>query len=235
MSKLELGNYHNIKSIIHQLNPRIKILVILIVIISCIFAKNYIYLSVCLAVVFVGYIMAKIPVHKALSGTRGLIIIIAMIALINALFRGGQVVFEWLNFRLTIEGINMGVRILIKSVVFIWGISLVNFTTTNAELVEGFEFVLGFLRIFGINVKVVSIFVAVWLGFPQAVARESRKIVRSREIRGIFSREERIDVRVKLELMRLRDSLAGAYGRMGTMREEMRYKIGENESGRRMR
>ena len=87
MSKVELGNYHNIKSIIHQLNPRIKILVILIMIISCIFAKNYIYLSVCLVVVFVGYNMAKIPVHKALSGTRGLIIIIAMIALINALFR----------------------------------------------------------------------------------------------------------------------------------------------------
>ncbi|MBR1817161.1 MAG: energy-coupling factor transporter transmembrane protein EcfT [Lachnospiraceae bacterium] len=177
LKDVTIGQYYSEKSVIHELDPRVKIRAVLAVIILSLLDRN-IYLFGLLTIVFLAtVIMSNVPFKHILKGMKGVIIFILICSLINAFTTYGEVLVHMGLFKITREGIIKSAFVFWRMLHIILTSSLLMYTTTPTELTDGLE------KCFRIKGS-IAMGITIALRFIPVLLEELDRIMKAQEMRG---------------------------------------------------
>jgi len=181
---ITLGQYYPAESVIHKLDPRVKIMGTFLFIISVFLYKNIFGIAlatICLAS-YIG--ISKIPLKYMVKGLKPILIIMVITAVFNLFLTPGEVLWKIWIIKVTKEGIiNTGFMIL-RLTYLVIGTSLMTLTTTPNRLTDGLEKLLRGLRLIKVPVHEVAMMMSIALRFIPILVEETDKIMKAQMARG---------------------------------------------------
>ena len=136
---ITIGQYYKADSVIHRLDPRVKLMGTLIFIISLFMGMNiwiYAVVTVALAVVIK---MSRIPLKFMVRGLKSIVILIIISAVFNLFLTPGDVLIQIWKLTITYQGLKMAIFMVVRLIYLIVGTSLMTLTTTPNNLTDGFR------------------------------------------------------------------------------------------------
>ncbi len=182
---ITLGQYLPGNSFIHHLNPRLKILSLLLVLVLLFSLQTYTGLIALLIIVLALIAAAKVPFSYFLRGLRP-ILYIALFALIIYFFftRGGVVLFRIGIITVESEGVREGLFVITRLITLVLFSLLLTLTTTPLSLTYGMGYFLKPLRYIGLPTEEVAMIMAISLRFIPTLMEESQRLMRAQIARG---------------------------------------------------
>lgn len=166
------GRYWPGESVVHRLDPRVKLVGSLALMAVIFAAAGWPGLVVCAAFVAGFYLLAGIPLGQAARSIAPLLFIVVVTALLNVLFvQGGQVYLQWGPLVVSEAGLRQAAFIAVRLVLLLLGVSLLTLTTTTLDITEAFERLLTPLARVGVPAHELGMMMGIALRFlPQFVA-----------------------------------------------------------------
>ena len=127
---ITIGQYFPGDTIVHRLDPRTKILIAIMFIVSLFFIKSFYPYLFILAFVVLTVRLSKVPFRYVLKGLKPLILIILITFTINIFMTKGEVLFSIGPLDVTKEGIRQAVFMALRLIFLITGTSLLTLTTS---------------------------------------------------------------------------------------------------------
>lgn len=182
---ITIGQYYPVDSPIHKLDPRIKILSTFAYILSLFMISKYIgYLFIALFVYTITKV-AKIPLKFILKGLRAIFIIIIFTVVLNVFMAPGDTtLFEYGWIKVTLEGLELGSKMVARLVLLIVGSSLLTLTTSPIELTDGIEALLKPFSKVGVPAHEIAMMMSISLRFIPILLEETDKIMKAQMARG---------------------------------------------------
>ena len=181
---ITIGQYYPSNSVIHKLDPRVKLFWTLIYIISLFLGQNIfiyglagIFLLLCIRI-------SKVPVKFILRGLRAVIMLLMFSVISNIFLTDGEVIIQIWKIKVTREGIVIALAMAVRLIFLIMGSSLMTLTTTPNDLTDGLERSLGFLKIIRVPVHEIAMMMSIALRFIPILVEETDKIMKAQQARG---------------------------------------------------
>lgn len=186
MNKLIFGRYIPGDSLIHRLDPRVKLIASFYFIAIIFLANNW--QSYLLAAVFTVccIVLSKIDFGFFARGVRPLLWLILFTVALQILFTtGGTVYWSWWIFNITEYGLQNGVFIFCRFVLIIFMSTLLTLTTQPLELSDAIEYILRPLKAVRFPVHEISLMLSIALRFVPTLMDETEKIMNAQRARGV--------------------------------------------------
>lgn len=181
---ITIGQYYQTKSVLHSLDPRVKLLGTLIFIISLFLGMNiWVYLVATLALLSL-IIASNVPFKFIVRGLKAILILIMISALFNLFLTPGTVILKVWKITITDRGLQTAIFMVIRLVYLIVGSSLMTLTTTPNNLTDGLEKGLSFLKYIKVPVHEIAMMMSIALRFIPILIDETDKIMRAQQARG---------------------------------------------------
>lgn len=182
---MTIGQYYDAQSVIHGLDPRVKITATLLYVISLFLFKNIwgylivtLFLALCIS-------LSKIPLKYIMRGMKGVILILIMTVFFQVfLTKGENILFEWKFISISFEGVKSGIFFGMRLIYLILGSSLMTFTTTPNQLTDGLEALLHPLTKLRVPVHEIAMTMSIALRFIPVLLEELDKIIDAQKARG---------------------------------------------------
>ena len=181
---ITIGQYYQADSVIHRLDPRVKLMGTLIFVISLFLGSNiwqYLVVAAFLAIVIA---LSKIPLKFIVKGLKAIVILIVISAAFNLFLTPGTPLIKIWKLTITHEGLNTAVFMVIRLIFLIMGSSLMTLTTTPNNLTDGLEKGLGFLKYIKVPVHEIAMMMTIALRFIPTLLDETDKIMKAQQARG---------------------------------------------------
>lgn len=182
---ITIGQYYPAKSVLHRLDPRVKLVSTLLYLISLLLFKSipgYIVATVFLVAVIR---LSKVPFSYIVKGLKPIVMLLMITVLFNLfLTRDGEVLFHAWIFTITEGGLRTAVYMAIRLIYLIIGSSLMTFTTTPNELTDGIKKLLHPLNKIRVPVHEVAMMMSIALRFIPILLEETDKIMKAQIARG---------------------------------------------------
>lgn len=181
---ITLGQYYQTDSVIHRLDPRVKLVATLAYIISLFVAGNvpgYI-----LAGLFLAWVihMSKVPFRFMVKGMKAIVFLLCLTVVFNLFLTPGTPVVSIWKISITEEGIAIAVMMAVRLCFLIIGASIMTLTTTPNNLTDGLEKLLNPLKKVRVPVHEVSMMMSIALRFIPILMEETDKIMKAQIARG---------------------------------------------------
>ena len=182
---ITIGQYFPGNSVIHRMDARIKIIMTAVFIVM-LFAANSVWgLLVGIAFTILTFIISKIPGKLMLKSLKPIVPIIIFTAILNLLFiRTGKAYFEWKFLKITDEGVDTAVFMMIRIICLIVGTSLLTYTTSPIDLTDAIERLLSPLKKIKVPVHELAMMMTIALRFIPTLIEETDKIMSAQKARG---------------------------------------------------
>ncbi len=195
---IRFGSYYPADSFVHRLDPRVKIVAMLLFLTGILFVNSYVWFGAVYAFGLLGLWLARIPAGKAFGSVRGLLLLLVFTALINAFFtRGETVLWEWGALTLTLEGLHRSALMLLRLVAMVAFSGLLTFTTTPIALADALESMGRPFTRFGFPAHEFAMMMTIALRFIPVLLEEAEKIMKAQRSRGGDWREGSLRRRMK--------------------------------------
>ena len=182
---ITIGQYYPAKSILHRLDPRVKVVSTLLFLISLFLFRSIPGYIIATAFLVMVVRLSKVPFGYIVKGLKPIIMILMLTVLFQLfLTRGGATLVHWWIFTITEEGLVNAVYMAIRLIYLIIGSSLMTFTTTPNELTDAIEKLLGPLNKIHIQVHEIAMTMSIALRFIPILLEETDKIMKAQIARG---------------------------------------------------
>jgi len=182
---ITIGQYYPADSLLHRLDPRVKLVGTLVFIISLFIADSW--LGYVLAAAFLALMisLSKVPVSFMLRGLKAVMILLLISVGFNIFLTDGEhVLVEFWIIKITWEGVRQALFMGIRLVFLIMGSSLMTLTTTPNQLTDGLETGLGFLKKIHVPIHEIAMMMSIALRFIPILIEETDKIMKAQMARG---------------------------------------------------
>ncbi len=232
LKDITLGQYFPGTSVIHKLDPRTKIILI-IAYIACLFiATGYVSYMFMIAVLAVWIILSQIKLRAIFKGLKPLVIIITITALLNILFTTGTVIAEFWIFHITKEGIRIAAFMALRIIMLVTGTSLLTYTTSPISLTDGLESLMRPLKRIKVPVHELSMMMSIALRFIPTLIEEADKIINAQRSRGADFESGGLIKRAKALLPILVPLFVSAFRRADELAVAMESRCYHGDEGR---
>lgn len=184
MANITIGQYYPENSIIHKLDPRVKLFGTMVLIVLLFMIKNvwgYALFTIFMAAIIKA---SKVPFGKLIKGVRGILFILLFSAVLNVFLTPGHVLVEFWIITITKEGLMKGGFIAIRLVYLVICTSIMTLTTTPNDLADGLEKAFGFLKVIKFPVHEIAMIMSLALRFIPTLMEETDKITKAQKARG---------------------------------------------------
>ena len=181
---ITLGQYYPADSVIHKLDPRVKLFGTLIYIISLFVFKGlpaFILAAIFLVVLIK---LSKVPFSYMVKGLKTIVLIMLFAAVFNLFLTPGTKLVSFWIFTITYEGLKNAVVMMVRLIFLIIGTSLMTLTTTPNELTDGLEKALSPLKYIKVPVHEIAMMMSIALRFIPILIEETDKIMKPQMARG---------------------------------------------------
>ena len=185
LKDITLGQYFPGNSIIHRLDPRTKLVMLVIYIVALFLAVGPASYGLMLVFLMVSIGISGVPVKAFLRGMKPLVFILIFTGLLNLFFTQGEnlLVHFW-GISLYWEGVIRSVYMVARILMLIAGTFLLTYTTSPIALTDGLESLLSPLKHIKVPVHELAMMMCIALRFIPTLIEETDKIMSAQKARG---------------------------------------------------
>ena len=185
LKDITLGQYYPIDSLIHKLDPRVKILSVILVIISVFLCKSFAAFALITAFNISVILLSKIRFITVLKALKPIIFLVIFTALINIFLTSGEhYIFNWKFIKISYEGVISAIMMAFRITLLVTFTSLLTFTTSPIRLTDGIESMLKPFSKIGIPSHELAMMMTIALRFIPTLLEETDKIIMAQKSRG---------------------------------------------------
>lgn len=179
------GRYWPGTSLIHRMDPRAKLLLSLAVVAVIFCALSFWGLAVCAVFTFGLFVLARIPLKRALQSIGPLLFIVVITALFNIFFiQGGTVFLQWGFIQVSEYGLRQAAFIGCRLTLLLLSMSLLTLTTATLDITDAFEYLFAPFARLGLPAHELSMMMGLALRFLPQFVFELQTIHRAQISRG---------------------------------------------------
>ncbi len=186
MRDITLGQYYPSHSIVHKMNPAVKMLLAIayIVAVFLVSAENwYLGFALCALFIVVATVIAKIPFLSMLKSVKTIIFIVLFSAILQIFFNKEGTPL-WEGGFITDKGLLSAAFISIRITLVVLGASIWTFTTSPVEIADGIEVLLAPLKLVRFPVHEFALIMSIALRFIPTLLEETDRIIKAQQARG---------------------------------------------------
>ena len=182
LKDITLGQYFPGNTVVHRLDPRTKILLVVVYIVALFQAEGWVGYGLVTLVTLFCMAASKIKPASMFKGVKPMLFIIALTALLNIFYTQGTPVRPgWI---ITWEGIARAVQMMLRIVLLISGTFLLTYTTSPIALTDGLELLMNPLKKLKVPVHEMTMMMSMALRFIPTLISETDKIMSAQKARG---------------------------------------------------
>ena len=185
LKDITLGQFFPGNTIVHRLDPRTKLLCVILYIVALFNARSVLTYALVAAVLTVCILTSKVHYMALTRGLKPVYIIVAFTAIMNLFFTGGTPVADvWLLRHITFEGIRSAIAMVLRIIMLIMGTFLLTYTTSPISLTDGLERLLSPLKKLKLPIHELAMMMSIALRFIPTLIEETDKIMSAQKARG---------------------------------------------------
>ena len=184
LGDITIGQYYPGNSILHKLDPRTKIIAILVYMISLFIVNNFYGLIGMLLLSALVITISKVPLKFFFRGLKMIVFIVMLTVILQMFMTPGEVVWQWSFLKITKEGIRQAIFMGTRLVLLISITSILTLTTTPIALTDGIEQLLKPFQRFGVPAHELAMMMSIALRFIPTLVEETDKIMKAQAARG---------------------------------------------------
>ncbi len=185
LKDITLGQYFPIDSVVHKMDARYKIIITLLFLVMLFWGQHVTSLIAGFVFVAVAMICSKIPPKMVLKSLKPIVPILIFTGLLNLfLLDGGKTYFQWKFVKITEQGVQTSVFMLVRICLLIAGTSLLTYTTSPIVLTDAIESLLSPLKKLKMPVHELAMMMTIALRFIPTLIEETDKIMAAQKARG---------------------------------------------------
>ena len=185
LKDITLGQYFPGNSLLHKLDPRMKLVLTLFFIVLVFLPQNWFGLGLVLAFLAVVVGLSRLPLSLLWRSLKPVLFIVLFTAALNVLYvHEGTTLFRWQFIHVTTGGLVNAAFIAVRIFCLIIGSSLLTYTTTPTALTDGIERLLSPLKLIKINPHELAMMMTIALRFIPTLMEETDKIMSAQKARG---------------------------------------------------
>ena len=186
LKDITLGQYFPGNSVVHRLDPRTKLIMLVVYIVTLFMATNVVSYALVAGFLFVAIKISTIPMKSIVRGMKPLVLILVFTGILNLFFTVGEgepLVDFWV---ITVykEGIIRAVFMVLRILLLISGTFLLTYTTSPISLTDGLESLMAPLKKLHVPVHELSMMMCIALRFIPTLIEETDKIMCAQKARG---------------------------------------------------
>lgn len=186
MNNMILGRYIPGNSIIHQLDPRGKLLSMFLFIFLLFWANNIQTNVLLFAFIFGLMYVTRISVAFYVKGLKSMIFIIAFTTLFQLFATSqGTVLYHWWFFRVTDQGLMQAAIIFCRFLLIIFYSTVLTVTTTPLSLADAVEKILTPFKIIKVPAHEIGLMLSMSLRFVPTLVDDTNRIMNAQRARGV--------------------------------------------------
>lgn len=185
LKDITLGQYFPGKSVVHRLDPRTKLLLLIAYIVVLFLAKSWLSYGVMLLTLVLIIRLSTIPPKAIVRGMKPLVMILIFTGILNLFFtREGTILLEAGFITIFTGGVIRAVQMMARILMLISATFLLTYTTSPIALTDGLESLMGPLKKLGVPVHELSMMMCIALRFIPTLIEETDKIMSAQKARG---------------------------------------------------
>ena len=232
LKDVTLGQFFPGKSVVHRLDPRTKLLILVGYIVALFVAESWVSYSLCFVFLVTSIILSKIPLKSVFRGMKPLVFILVFTGILNLLFTSGRVLVDLGFATITWEGLIHAVKMVSRIMMLITGTFLMTYTTSPIALTDGLESLLGPLKHIKVPVHELSMMMCIALRFIPTLIEETDKIMSAQKARGADFETGNLVQKVKALVPILVPLFIGAFRRADELATAMECRCYQGGEGR---
>lgn len=186
MNNISLGQYYPANSILHRLDPRMKLVCAFLYIVSTFLCKNILSFAALILLAAILVVISKIPIRMILRSFKPILFILLFTAVINIFWTSGEtLLFEWRFIHIYLEGVMTAIFMAVRIFSLIIGTTLfLTYTTTPIALTDAIEQLFAPLKKIKLPVHEFAMMMTIALRFIPTLVDETDKIMSAQKARG---------------------------------------------------
>ncbi len=185
LKDITLGQYFPGNSPVHRLDPRTKLIMLVVYIVALFLAVSWLSYLAVFVFLAASVAISRIPVKSILRGMKPLIFILVFTGVLNVFFTTGETpLVDWWIITIYPEGLIRAFFMVIRILMLISGTFLMTYTTSPIALTDGLESLLSPLKLLRIPVHELSMMMCIALRFIPTLIEETDKIMSAQKARG---------------------------------------------------
>ena len=185
LKDITLGQYFPGNSFVHRLDPRTKIIAVVLYIVALFLCKSFVSYGIMFALLAVSIKVSKVPLKSILGGLKPILFLACFTAVLNLFTTPGETVLlkVWV-LTVTLEGVFNAFFMVLRIMMLIAGTFLLTYTTSPILLTDGLESLLNPLKKIGAPIHELAMMMSIALRFIPTLIEETDKIMSAQRARG---------------------------------------------------
>ena len=198
MRDITLGQFVAGNSFVHKLDPRTKILIMILYIAMTFLVKRIYFFAIPLAYLIMELLLSRISLKYIAKSLKPIRLLLIVMFILNLFFTKGETVLLDLGFwKLTLEAVVQSFFLSVRIILLVAGASMLTLTTSPIALTDGIERLLSPLKVFRFPAHELAMMMTIALRFIPTLMDESEKIKNAQMARGADFESGNVFRRVK--------------------------------------
>ena len=186
LKDLTLGQFYPGTSPIHKLDPRIKLVLTLVIAVLIFFVSSFAGYAVIAVYILAVSLLSRLPLGYLLRGVKPLWPLVALTFVLNTFTTPSETVWwSWWIFKLTPDGLYRATFFSLRMLFLVFTTSLLTLTTSPLALTDAVELLLGPLRKIRFPVHELAMMMSIALHSIPILLEETDKIMKAQKARGV--------------------------------------------------
>ena len=233
LKDITLGQYFPGKSPIHLMDPRTKLIMLVVYIVALFSAGSWVSYGLSLVFLISSIAISTIPAKSIVRGMKPLVMILAFTGILNLFFTVGEtVLIQFWVITITLEGVVRAIFMTSRILMLITGTFLLTYTTSPISLTDGLEALMNPLKKIKVPVHELSMMMCIALRFIPTLIEETDKIMSAQKARGADFENGKLMERVKALVPILVPLFISAFRRADELATAMECRCYQGGDGR---
>ena len=185
MKNVALGQYFPGSSLMHRLDPRVKLLLTIAIIVLIFFVHTYWGYLAILGMLLLAVACSRISIKFVLKGIKPMWFVILLTFVMNIFFLTGEkILWQWGAIKIYQEGILKAIELAIRLILLVMCSTILTLTTSPKEITDALESLLRPLKVVRFPVHEMALMMSIALRFIPTLMEETDRIMKAQTARG---------------------------------------------------
>ena len=233
LKDITLGQFFPGNSVVHKLDPRTKLIMLIVYIVALFVAQSWISYAVIFGFLAMSIAISRIPLKSIVRGMKPLVFILIFTGVLNVFFTTGEtVLFAFWKIVVYVEGLRRAFFMTTRILMLISGTFLLTYTTSPIALTDGLESLMNPLKVIKVPVHELAMMMCIALRFIPTLIEETDKIMCAQKARGADFENGKLTERVKALIPILVPLFISAFRRADELATAMECRCYQGGEGR---
>ncbi len=184
VSDITLGQFMPGCSLIHRMDARAKILLLIADIVFIFLCRGFVSLLLMALFTLLVIFLTRISFMKYLKSLRVILFVVVLTGIINLFYGTGEVLWEWWQLRITTGGVANALFIIVRIAILMMISAVLTYTTSPTDLTDALERLMKPLKLIKVPVHEIAMMMTIALRFIPVLLEETDKIMNAQKARG---------------------------------------------------